>query len=184
MSAESLAMHYVCMFTETKDLIEKQDEFWVANCGCREDKGGCQKSRMDICLYFSRSSDPSGSNLRKISRAEVEVILQLAQEKNLVIRPFRKIKQPSEIEGICFCCDCCCSYFLSADEKCDPGKFIEKTDIEECLLCGSCIEVCYFQARKVEDDRLSIQQDNCYGCGLCTDLCPVNCITMIRKTVQ
>lgn len=183
MSVEDFAMHYVCTLAETKDLIKNQSEFWVANCGCREEKGGCQKSRMDLCLYFSKTSDPSGSHRKKISSTEVAAILQLAQEKHLVIRPFRDEKNHSEIEGICFCCDCCCSYFSSANERCDPGKYIEETDIDHCNHCGSCIEVCYFQARNLEDGQLTIQRENCYGCGLCIDICAVNCINLVPKNL-
>lgn len=182
MSSEPLAMHYVCTQAEAKDLIANHSRFWVSNCGCREGKGGCEKSRMDICLYFIEETDPSGSDYKEISRAEVDEILKLAQEKHLVIRPFRDTKTFTETEGICFCCDCCCSYFLSGNEKCDQGKYIEETEIDQCLHCGACVDICYFQARELEGEELVIDRDKCFGCGLCPDVCPVNCISMVQKS--
>ena len=47
-----------------------------------------------------------------------------------------------------------------------------------CTLCGYCWEVCRFGA---VDDRMRIQPFLCEGCGVCSDHCPAEAISMERK---
>lgn len=110
----------------------------------------------------------------------MEDILKEAEAKNLVARPFRN-EARTVSEGICFCCDDCCGYFLNPKEVCDKGRFIESTDREQCTDCGVCADVCYFGARKLAGDRFEILREMCYGCGLCRDVCPEECIEMAER---
>lgn len=177
-------MHYTCTYDEARNLVKNLKEFWVSNCGCREvhEKQGkkCARSRMDVCLMFQDFGSGSGSGFKKISLQEMEAIFRLAKEKKLVTRPFRTGQEMKETGGICFCCDDCCAYFLDPGSKSDKGMFIEKTDMDKCTHCGDCVEVCYFQARKMENEKLVIDKDKCYGCGLCVDVCP-DCIQMVKR---
>jgi ferredoxin len=173
-------MHYVCTLAEAKALIESQDRFWVSNCGCRESGSGCTQSRMDVCLSFDESIGGSGSQNREIDRAEAEAILQEAIAAKLVARPFRNADFTATA-GICFCCQDCCGYFLDADEACDKGAYIERTDRPSCINCGLCVQVCYFKARRLANTILEINQDKCYGCGICVDVCPTGCLTMVER---
>jgi ferredoxin len=173
-----LALHYVCTYEEAIDLIKTQKDFWVSNCGCRESKGQCKRSRMDVCLMFQDGEDPSGSNMHKISFQEVLDILDEAKSKKLVTRPFRT-EDRTKTDGICFCCDDCCGYFLNRDEVCDKGKFMEETDMNKCVQCGACVSVCYFGARKMIDGSLELDRNACFGCGLCKTICPAQAINMV-----
>jgi hypothetical protein len=51
MSEKEIPIHYVCTHEKAQELINQNKQFWVSNCGCREGKGGCKRSRMDICLF-------------------------------------------------------------------------------------------------------------------------------------
>jgi len=181
MNDNNLAFHYVCTRQEAEAIIDTYSRFWVANCGCRESKGQCDRSRVDVCLMFRDDIGSSGTGLRELSRKDVDDILSEAQEKHLVPRPFRNQSDKTKADGICFCCDDCCGYFLSPEEVCDKGSQIEKTDIEKCTACGSCVDVCYFGARKMDDEALAVVQDSCYGCGLCVDVCSEGCVEMTRR---
>lgn len=183
MSKEDLAFHYVCTRDEAKDIVGQRKRFWVSNCGCREKRGRCSRSRMDVCLMFRDDiSGSGGSGRREISQAEVAEIFREAKNKHLVTRPFRNEENRAQTDGICFCCDDCCEYFLSPDEiKCDKGDFIESTEIDKCTNCGECVEVCYFRARKLDEGELIIDRDTCYGCSLCVDVCPEDCIEMVTR---
>lgn len=181
MQNNDLAFHYVCTRDEARTLVEKHNRFWVCNCGCREAKGKCNRSRIDLCLYFRDDIWVSGKGFKEIPKSNVAEIFKEAEEKHLVTRPFRNEKNMSEIGGICFCCDDCCEYFTKPDEKCDKGKSIEKTDQEKCSDCGLCVDVCYFQARKMDDEKFVVERENCYGCGLCIDVCPEDCIKMVQS---
>jgi NAD-dependent dihydropyrimidine dehydrogenase PreA subunit len=130
---------------------------------------------------FTDDIGSSGSGLKEISRAEVEEILSEAREKHLVPRPFRNQSDKTKADGICFCCDDCCGYFLDAEAVCDRGSLVERTDMERCAACGTCADVCYFDARRIEGITLAVEQDSCYGCGLCVDVCPQECVEMVGR---
>lgn len=182
MAENEIPIHYVCTHAEAKELIDKHNQFWVSNCGCREgNKNGCQRSRIDVCLMFDEVEGSSGSNKRVVDRAFVDGIMKEAETKYLVTRPFRN-EARTNTAGICFCCDDCCGYFITPEKyTCDKGNYIEKTDMKECNDCGVCEDVCYFKARKMIDDKLTVNRNNCYGCGLCVSNCPVECISMEKR---
>jgi Pyruvate/2-oxoacid:ferredoxin oxidoreductase delta subunit len=173
-------MHYVCTLQEAEALVRSHDRFWVSNCGCREDRGRCARSRIDVCLMFTEENQGSGSGTHSVTRKDVSDILKEARTKRLVSRPFRN-EARTTTDGICFCCDDCCGYFLDPKEICDRGALIEMTDMELCTHCGVCADVCHFEARKIQDGRLVIQRENCYGCGLCVDICPEECVEMVER---
>lgn len=177
----SYPIHFVCSHNEAKDLIDSREAFFVSNCGCRERKGGCKQSRIDVCLGFDENFKGSGSNLHPITKADAYRILEEAEAKHLVSRPFRNEEDKNIIEGICFCCQCCCAYFAYPEEACDKGSQIEFTDRNSCKNCGLCIESCYFKARSIVKEKLEVNQEQCYGCGLCVEACPTGCIEMKKR---
>jgi Pyruvate/2-oxoacid:ferredoxin oxidoreductase delta subunit len=183
MAENKIPIHYVCTHDEAKELINKNQKFWVSNCGCREgNEKGCRRSRIDVCLMFDEGEGSSGSNKKAVDRAFVDGIVKEVETKHLVARPFRN-EARTDTSGICFCCDDCCGYFAEGNEyTCDKGKFIEKTDMDYCSQCGLCEEVCYFKARKMNNKELEVDRDNCYGCGLCVSACPEDCIKMLKRT--
>jgi ferredoxin len=181
MTGEKRPQHYVCTLEEAREITARSERFWVSVCGCRNaKKGGCGQSRADVCLQFREKTAATGPGTRAVDRAFVEGILAEAVDKRLVPRPFRD--EQGETEGICFCCDDCCSYFTKiGNEQCDKGKMIEATNAAACISCGTCVEACRFGARTF-DDGLKIDQDKCYGCGLCVEACPDTCISMVKRT--
>jgi Pyruvate/2-oxoacid:ferredoxin oxidoreductase delta subunit len=179
MSQDGSPVHYVCTRGEAADLIDAAWEFWVCNCGCREAKGSCGRSRHDVCLMFADAGS-SGSGKRRIDRVDAEAVLSTARDCGLVARPFRNA-QRTAVEGICFCCDDCCGYFLDPTERCDKGPSVESTRVGECNACGLCEDVCYFGARSVTDAGLIVKRDRCHGCGLCADVCPEDCVDMVPR---
>jgi ferredoxin len=181
MNLKDLALHYVCTREQAKGMVKKYSRFWVSNCGCRENRGKCSRSRMDLCLLFRDDIGTSGSGKKEISESELDDIFREAEEKHLVTRPFRDEQDMTETAGICFCCDDCCGYFLNPEERCDKGDFIEKTAMSLCNNCGECEQVCYFKARKMDSDELFVDRSNCYGCGLCLDVCQLDCIEMVMR---
>jgi ferredoxin len=178
---DATPMHYVCTIEEAAALVAGHDGFWVSNCGCRERKGSCRRSRSDLCLQFASVTAASGSGHRPVSRDEVEEILREAFERRLVPRPFRGETDRTRTEGICFCCDDCCAYFQDPEERCDRGAFIEVTDERLCGDCLSCVPVCHFGARLLDGRELRLVRDLCYGCGVCVQACPSFAIRMEER---
>lgn len=182
MSAEDNFIHYVCTHKEASDIIDRQQKFFISNCGCREEKNNvCIHNKYDICLQFFPEAT-SETVLREIDIFEARELLAYAQEKFLVTRPFRNLENRDKIEGICFCCHDCCGYFTDpADNTCANGHLLEYSDLSNCNLCGLCVEVCYFGARKFTDGKLNLHQSRCAGCGLCQQVCPIDCILMVPR---
>lgn len=54
----------------------------------------------------------------------------------------------------------------------------EKAEVDDdlCTLCERCIETCFYDALKIEDDRLVV--GGCLGCGICTCVCPEGAISL------
>jgi len=181
MNEQDRCTHYVCTRDEAWQLVKNRTRFWVSNCGCREKRGKCARSRMDLCVDFQKQSSSGGSGTKEVTLAEVKEIFHEAEEKHLVTRPFRNSEDMLKTDGICFCCDDCCGYFVDPTEKCGKGRFIENTHTDKCTNCGECVELCYFNAREIVDGELIIKRDNCFGCGLCTDVCPEQCIETVFR---
>jgi ferredoxin len=173
--------HFVCTREEARTIIDHHSLYWVSNCGCREGGSGCSYSRMDVCLFFDPEMGGTGSGLKEVDRNFVEGILKEAEETHLVSRPFHYEDDKTRIQGICFCCDDCCYYFIEGNELCGKGTFIEKTDSKSCIGCGACVEACSFGARTLREGRLEILRDACYGCGLCVDVCNQESINMVKR---
>ncbi|MGE5654592.1 MAG: 4Fe-4S binding protein [Bacillota bacterium] len=177
MSDQKLAynQHYVCTEQEALDLLSTRDRFWLAECGCRKDS--CRRSGKEVCLWFINETHfPS----REINHTEALAVHNYAAEKNLVYRPFRSQSDPKVIEGICHCCDCCCSYFRG-EEPSDKGMYVEQTDHGSCSQCGLCVPRCYFGARSMVAGKLQVDTEKCYGCGLCVKACLTGCISMVAR---
>lgn len=62
---------------------------------------------------------------------------------------------------------------LSGD-RLDAGNVVAEVRHSLCSLCGRCIDVCPYGARRMnlEEDRIEVDAILCQGCGSCTAVCP------------
>ena len=174
--------HFVCTPDEARNIVGKHKKFWIANCNCRERSGNCKRSRIEVCLQLASHTvvGSDKSNFKAITKDDALALIEEAQGDHLVPRPFRNDSAKDKLDGICFCCDDCCSYFKGEDMACDKGKLIESTDKSVCIDCGVCVDVCYFGARVI-GEGLKIEGEKCYGCGLCADVCAMRAISMVPR---
>ncbi len=75
--------------------------------------------------------------------------------------------------------------WLGEDEKWDQVEKISTNEIpvidkKKCNLCGECVEICAFNALKIENCKLKIVNFFCEGCAACEAICPQKAITMKR----
>ncbi|TKJ39702.1 hypothetical protein CEE37_10510 [candidate division LCP-89 bacterium B3_LCP] len=182
MSTSEPNFHFVCTIAEAREIVDGHDLYWVSNCECREERGSCKRSGIFLCLQFKEKTAATGTGLRPVSKDEVLKILKESEETHLVPRPFRDNDIKTVTEGICFCCDCCCDFFTDdVPSPCDKGVYIERTDEELCTHCGECEEFCFFKAREWDGEELTVVADECYGCGVCVDVCPEGAIDMVGR---
>jgi Fe-S-cluster-containing hydrogenase component 2 len=177
---DDFRQHFVCTLDEARSIVDEHKKYWIADCGCRKLHASCKRSRTDVCLQLAANT-VIGSHEKTLTKDEVIALLEEARERRLVPRPFRNEKDREKLDGICFCCDDCCSYFNGFDGLCDKGKQIEQTYLTSCTDCGVCTGVCYFGARNMDSEVLKIDREKCYGCGICADVCDMKVITMVPR---
>lgn len=56
-------------------------------------------------------------------------------------------------------------------------------DLDKCVGCGRCEEVCRFRALEMKDGKPLFEEGLCEGCSACVMVCPADCITL-RKAQQ
>ena len=90
---------------------------------------------------------------------------------------------------ICFCCPCCCvamqlSSNLTEKERFrfHPSGWTAVPDRTKCIGCGACVKkgrACPAEALSIgEDGKVTVNQELCLGCGICTTRCPVDALKL------
>ncbi len=51
-------------------------------------------------------------------------------------------------------------------------------DKKKCIGCGKCVDICYFNALKLDNNIPIISEFGCEGCGACELICPVKAIKL------
>ena len=51
-------------------------------------------------------------------------------------------------------------------------------DVDRCIGCGSCYEICFTKAISLVDGKCSLDPGMCRGYGRCVETCPTDCITL------
>ncbi len=67
------------------------------------------------------------------------------------------------------------------DEKMQVGLKVPEVDIDRCTLCGTCAEVCAFNAIAVIGSQVLVFPELCHGCGSCTYNCPEDAIREVLR---
>jgi ferredoxin len=183
MSWKTPVGHHICTKDEAREIAGGQKGFWISTCWCRIEKGKCARSPMEACLSFREDAPVNPDGRREATRDEILALIEDARQWGLVSRTFARKGGDGQIEGICLCCDDCCAYFTGqAVEAPERGRYIESTIEGCCSSCGMCERACKFGARVMDAGDLIVNRSMCYGCGLCADTCPTDCIEMVSRS--
>ena len=167
--------------TNTKETIH------VANCVCKQGEAimgkPCrQTDNIEVCLLIGSTSYAARNRARQISKEECLRILDMAEEKGMVLQPGNSRKP----NCICLCCGCCCGVLTTAKKQFRPARFFAsnyyaRIDSDLCKGCGICVQRCQMDAIIEEGKNFRVDLDRCIGCGLCVTKCKLEAVKLIKK---
>ncbi|MHA1786196.1 MAG: ATP-binding protein [Candidatus Helarchaeota archaeon] len=179
---------------EILNIISRSNIFAIGECYCRtkhRHETNCQHP-IHTCILIS---PPSGNSLldienkkehfKRVSKEEIIEVLNDCDDRGLV-HQLIYFPDPNYYYVICNCCTCCCEAIHNYKQFLTPqiikSDFIELTDLDSCINCGKCIEICPFDARQFDSDKkLIVNRERCFGCGVCVRKCPQNAIKLIKR---
>jgi len=164
-------------------------------CLCRNSTE-CNDYPRDLgCIFLGKTTKKiSRKHCREVTSAEAIEHIDKCNDAGLIHIMGRNrmdsvwmgVRPEDELLTICNCCPCCClwrvypnlSDTIQNDFYKLPGVSIE-LDIDECVGCGKCEEVCFAKCISIENSKAKIDEDVCIGCGQCSNNCPTNAIKLI-----
>ncbi|MFX1379907.1 MAG: 4Fe-4S binding protein [Promethearchaeota archaeon] len=181
---------------EILGIVERSNVVGISWCYCRsvQRKNGEPNCTHPLfsCIHLSFGNSlydiPHKSyNLKKVSKEKIKHLLEETDKRGLV-HQLIYFPNPQFYYIICNCCPCCCvvlSRFLkNGSPQMIKSDFIAKTNLEDCLNCGTCERWCYFGARRIINDKLNFDTVRCFGCGICVSKCPNHSITLVSKNLS
>lgn len=179
-----------------KDVIRRCDDIVIMNtCLCRT-SSDCKDYPHDIgCIFLGPTSNKIPEAISH--KATVEEALAHVDEadatglshiigRNKIDSVWMNVRPGKGLLTICHCCPCCCLWKVYSNLDEDINGKIEMLDginitIHEdiCRLCKKCLKnVCIFKAIGLKDNKITIDTNNCKGCGLCVNTCKFDAITI------
>ncbi|THB73162.1 MAG: 4Fe-4S ferredoxin [Desulfobulbaceae bacterium] len=175
-------------YQRARDIVMlNPDKLAVMECPCRSTRENpCLP--LAVCLvvgepFVSFIVEHHPDKSRRITPAEAIEILEQENDRGHVAHAFFKDVMLDRFYAICNCCSCCCGA-MQAQQNGTPmlasSGFVCEVDEEYCTSCGSCVEVCQFEALTLSDFAV-IDEQKCMGCGVCETHCSVDAITLRRE---
>jgi electron transport complex protein RnfB len=182
----------VLPYESVRGLIAKARSFLLMKCICRTEQAELGKPcshTLETCMAFSPEEDafdgtlPTGMG-RPITREEALAVLDLAEREGLVHSTYNTRSQQT---FVCNCCSCCCGFLRSVKEFGAPhvlvrSNWVAAVDAASCIACGDCVGGrCPMDAIVERDGSYEVIDERCFGCGVCTVICPTDAITLMPR---
>jgi ferredoxin len=180
-------LEQVIPYQKAREIILKNpDHIAVIDCPCRAAREHpCLP--MDVCLivgepFASFVIEHQPKRSRWITSQQAQQILAEEDQRGHVHHAFFKDAMLERFYAICNCCTCCCAA-LNAQRNGTPmlvsSGYIAQVDEDLCLSCGTCEQVCLFDAMHV-NLTAEVEINKCMGCGLCVNQCQPGAIQLVR----
>jgi len=140
---------HVLDYERASEVIKTASHRGVGICYCRNKMDHVQRAcnaPMDICMTFNTSAASliKYGHAHAVDEAEGLDLLQSAYEHNLV--QFGENVR-NRVNFICNCCGCCCEALTAARRLMIPNptfttNFIPVINTESCNGCGKCTQIC------------------------------------------
>ena len=166
------------------EMISRAEVISLTNCTCRVSKGACDKP-LEVCLSFDNMARflVERDRARFVDRDEALKVLKFAEDEGLV----HTINNSQDRAGvICNCCSCCCTLLRGITELNNPNAistsgYVVSYTPDECIGCHLCVERCPMKALEENEDKVLLHEERCIGCGLCVSTCPTESLVLNRR---
>lgn len=176
----------VMPYESVEETIRSAKVISISDCMCRRIKGlvgePCHHP-VEVCFHFGSGSHYFVENGlgRYITQEEAMLILKRGKLAGLVCQ----LSASQEPHSLCMCCDCCCGPLRACKAVANPSEvvnssFFARVDADECTGCELCMESCPMNAISL-DDVAHVNLDRCIGCGVCAYNCPMEAVKVFRK---
>ena len=185
------SLEHIVPYPIARELMLKgPPEITVYECGCRHARSNpCQPTQ--VCMVigqpfvdFVLEHNPHTS--RRITQDEALELLLAEYERGHVHSAWFKDACLDRFYSICNCCKCCCGGIEAMTEHgvpmMAPSGYVAQVDHDLCTACGTCVDVCPFNALFMENEGSVLDWEKCMGCGVCAGQCPAEAISLVRDS--
>lgn len=181
---------------EVHQIIEDcQKPIVITDCPCRKrteilgkrechDKYPIKESCFQLGLFGKYFLDRGEG--QELTVEEAHEILDRFAKLGLIFTTDNS-KAPNH-QVLCCCCDCCCSLlrgmtrFEDKNQNCvAKSNYVSRVNQEICKGCGLCTDRCVFNAISLENEKALVDEKRCYGCGVCAVTCPTGAIRLYKE---
>jgi NAD-dependent dihydropyrimidine dehydrogenase PreA subunit len=185
-------LEHVIPYPIARDIVLKNpDHIVVLECPCRSVREDpCLP--LDVCMIigepfasFVLEHHPERS--RPLSREQAVRLLEQERERGHVHHAFFKDAMLGRFYAICNCCSCCCGAIQSVrngSPMLTSSGYLAHVDESRCIGCASCMEVCNFDALRIENSVITIIDAKCMGCGICVEACLEGALRLEREPTK
>ena len=171
-------------------IVDASNKIAVAHCPCRMSakilgRTDCQHS-LEVCIKYDELAEfvIDKGLAREISKDEALKILADSEREGLV---HMVDNTQGQIKHTCNCCGHYCWNVGILRRRKIPRDmlmavyFIRETELDECIGCGACADICPVDAVKMVDEQPVVDPNWCIGCGVCAVSCPADVISIRRR---
>lgn len=178
-----------------KKVIEKSEDIVIMNtCLCRS-SNDCKDYPKDIgCIFLGPTTKKIPRNIcyeasvseaiEHVNQADAAGLSHIIG-RNKIDTIWMNVRPGSGLLTICHCCPCCCLWKVHPNlntQISDKLEKLEGVDVklhsQNCVKCLKCIDVCMFKAIELKNGKITIDKNTCKCCGLCSNACKVNGISV------
>jgi Na+-translocating ferredoxin:NAD+ oxidoreductase subunit B len=177
-------------YDEVMKLIDRSEHIAAGTCVCRHQGDlldrPCDKPKENKCMIFGPSAEFASEHgfVRPISRQEARESIDEAEAAGLV--HMYANSHDKFIDLLCACCGCHCFMLRGISRTPSPSQaliadWVVAIEEEACSGCGACVERCWMNALRMEDESAVRDANRCIGCGICMYVCPSGAMSMVRR---
>ena len=167
-------------------LIDNARVVGIAHCACREAEEKCDAER-EACMIFDTQCDMLVERgfARYLTKDEMKEKLREFDKAGLV---HNVNNSQDKLQFICNCCRCCCGFLRSVAQLNLTGflatsGFLPSLAEDDCSGCAVCEDRCPVSAIELVDELPAIDEARCIGCGLCVTGCDTGALALVRREV-